>query len=378
MRGRRGTAVVLLLLLLASLGVVPAGAAVALPAGKANWVVAVGGLTTPNVNNYRNWVRLGYYVFNTDGTARTNWWSWNTHDEPLRVDTVAANCGGDVPDCAVKTVAGFTGAPMGGFTGTFGYPATGVIEVRWTHNANGTALSPALTERWTVTPDLQSGKAARIASPTMFTSPPQIPAHGVFSDYTATFGIGYGSNAPFDSETRATMTQLRNDSRYNARPYTGTFVVANGGAVRREGTGGAWGFGTGTPTPGDANFGNPWQLCANAQCLGWNQHATGCDCDPDPATRSDADRIRYLAEIGSGRRNTEWYWCQCLAQGQPCYRANSHPRPLLQVIDDDGVFQGWVGVEAFTHVNTRTLVGDQDFPNAYFGVFDMVSAALRP
>jgi hypothetical protein len=29
-----------------------------------------------------------------------------------------------------------------------------------------------------------------------------------------------------------------------------------------------------------------------------------------------------------------------------CYTGNSHVKPLLQIIDNDGVFHGWVGVEA--------------------------------
>ncbi len=71
----------------------------------------------------------------------------------------------------------------------------------------------------------------------MFSEPIQIPAPGMFSDYSATFGIGYGSNASLDAATRASMTELRNDSRYNARDYTGTFPVANGGGLQHQGTG---------------------------------------------------------------------------------------------------------------------------------------------
>jgi hypothetical protein len=373
---RRGFSwVVLILATVLGVGVVaPAQGAVALPDGKANWVVAVGGLNLKGANEYRDWVRLGYYAFTTDGTVEHNYWSWNRRDEPERVDTVLADCSGDVPDCAVKTVSGFTGSPTGGFRGTFTSLPDGRLQVRWTHNASGAALANPLTEFWNLTEGL--GKVARIASPTMFTKQDQIPAPGAFSDYSATFGIGYGSNATFDSDTRATMSQLRNDSRYNARTYTGSFQVANGGGVHYEDTGGKWGFSSGVPTAGDPNFGNAWKLCANGQCLGWNQHSAGCDCkNGDP----DRDRIRYLAEIGAGRRNTEWYWCQCLAQGKACYQANSHPRPLLQVVDDDGVFQGWVGIEAFTHVNTTTLHPDQNWAQGYFGVFDMVGGALaRP
>jgi hypothetical protein len=370
---RRGFSwVVLMVAGVLGLGLVaPAQGAVALPGGKANWVVAVGGLNLARANDFRDWVRLGYYVFATDGTVEHNYWSWNRRDEPVRVDTVLADCFGDVPDCSVKSVSGFTGSPTGGFRGTFTTLADGRLQVRWTHNTSGAALATPLTEFWNLDENL--GKVARISSATMFDKSAEIPAPGVFSDYSATFGIGYGSNATLDGETRATMSQLRNDERYNARPYTGSFQVATGGGVQYEGTGGPWLFSTGTPVSGDPNFRNAWKMCANAQCIGWNQHGTGCDCGNGDA---DRDRIRYIAEIGGGRRNTEWYWCQCLAQGRPCYQANSHPRPMLQIVDDDGVFQGWVGIEAFTHVNATTLRPDQDWDAGYFGVFDMVPPPL--
>ena len=29
-----------------------------------------------------------------------------------------------------------------------------------------------------------------------------------------------------------------------------------------------------------------------------------------------------------------------------CYTGNSHVRPMMQIIDDDGEWHGWVGVEA--------------------------------
>ncbi|MFC4006223.1 hypothetical protein ACFOY2_03245 [Nonomuraea purpurea] len=341
---------------------------------KANWVVSVGGLDTAAANNYRNWVRLGYYVFAGDGSVVTNYWTWNLADQPERIDTVTADCTGDVPDCAVKTVEGFPGDTMGGFQGTYGYTSDGRLRITWTKDATGAARDP-LTEYWNLTTGLAGDTVARMTSPTYYSSPVQIPPQGVFSDYSASFGIGFGSNAGLGRETRATMSRLVRDARYNARTYTGTFVVANRGAVTRQSTGGSWWFGSGTQTPGDANYGNPWQVCANQQCIGWNQHNSSCDCGSAFPTKN---RIRYIAEVGGGRRNTEWYWCQCLAQGRPCYRANSHPRPLLQVVGDDGVFQGWVGVEAFTHVNASTLRPDGDLASGYFGVFDMVQPSLRP
>jgi hypothetical protein len=88
---------------------------------------------------------------------------------------------------------------------------------------------------------------------------------------------------------------------------------------------------------------------------------------------SDHDRARYLAEIGDGRRDTQWYWCVFHAQShhETCYQSNSHPQPMLQIVDDAGAFRGWVGVEVFTHVNASTLAPDEDWAAGYFAVFEL-------
>ncbi|MFG3495041.1 hypothetical protein [Streptomyces sp. NPDC047928] len=364
----------------------PAQAVVAPPGGKTNWVVSVGGLNTPDRNSYRNWVRLGYYVFGTDGTVTTTYWAWNQQDRPRRQNVMTADCGGNVPQCPIRTVAGFQNSPQGGFTGT--YELVGDrLTVHWTKNAAGSALLKPLTEYWNVETGLADGGVARITSPTYYgayttTSAtnvviPESGANG-FSNYTATFGIGYGSNAPLDGTSRASMDQLRDDPRYNAERYRGAFVVAkdlkmNGSdtashIVGREGAGGDWTFGG---TAGN-NPRDPWRKCLTAECIGYLQPGTSCSA-------ADTDRVRYIGQVGGGRRNTEEYWCQALAQGAQCYDDNSHPRPMLQVIDDSGRFQGWVGVEAFTHVNTQTQEPTNQFGSDYWGVFDMVSvSALRP
>lgn len=352
----------------------PAQAVTALPGGKANWVVSVGSMDLAAKSNYRNWVRLGYYTFQADGTVTTSYWNWNQRDQPARVSAMTADCGGDVPTCAVRTVDGFAGEPTGGFQGTFGYTADRRLAVTWTKNAAGTALSQPLNEYWNVTTGLAAGGVARITSPTFYGSygnDVSIPAPGVFSNYTANFGVGYGSNTALDRATRASMSQLINDTRYNAQPYRGAFVVAKAsssdpatrtGIVGREGSGGNWTFGAAA---------NPWKPCSGSPCMGWLQPNTSC-------AGTDKDRVRYIGEVGGGRRNTEEYWCQSLAQGQNCYAYNSHPRPMLQIIDDSGEFQGWVGVEAFTHVATSTGQPDSSWIDGYWGIFDMVSGELQP
>ncbi|MFI9582107.1 hypothetical protein ACIHCQ_09725 [Streptomyces sp. NPDC052236] len=361
----------LLTSLLATVG--PAQAAeVDLPGGKANWVVSVGGLNTAAVNNYRNWARLGYYTFKSDGTATSSHWSWNQRDMPVRVDSgVTADCdsASGVPQCAVQTVDGFTSDnPHGGFHGTFNYSSTTKrLTVTWTTDGAGTPLSPVLSEKWNVEPALNDGGVARITSPTYYGAytPPgtvEVPVLGVFSSYTATFGVGYGSNAPTDRASRASMSELTTDGRR----YKGAFVVAKTGIVGREGTGSLP-----ADKPGFWSL-KDYSVCKNGACIGWLQPNSTCD--------GNNNRVRYIAEIGGGRRNTEWYWCQSLAQGQPCYKYNSHPRPMLQIIDDSGKFQGWVGIEAFTHVETGTAgqVPTGKHASGYWGIFDRVPEALNP
>ncbi|MCK8676116.1 hypothetical protein [Streptomyces lichenis] len=350
----------------------PAGAAAALPGGKAHWVVAVGGLDTSAKTNFRNWVRIGYYTFAPDSTVTTSFWNWNQRDQPMRADTMEADCGGTVPRCPIRTVEGFTGAPSGGFRGSYTYASDGRLTVTWTGDEAGNPLAEPLTEHWTVEGALAGGTAARMLSPTFYgpvlTERVPVPAPGAFSSYTATFGIGYGSNAALDRESRAAMKDLVTDARYNSRTYKGAFVVAKGNGDRKTGVVGR------EQTGGDWSFGGPqgWRLCGSAPCMGYLQHPTGCD---DPLNKN---RVRYLAEVGGGRRNTEEYWCQGLAQKATCYPYNSHPRPLLQVVDDAGRFQGWVGAEAFTEVDTRTNRPTGTWAAGYWGVFDMVSADLKP
>lgn len=352
---------------LGTLGAATAGASPQqLPAGKANWVVSVGGLNTAAVNNYRNWVRLGYYTFDPAGTVTTTYWNWSQRDEPVRVDTVTADCGSPIPVCKVKTVQGFNGAPTGGFRGSYSYTTDGRLRVDWTADSTGRALSGTLTEYWTLQAGVDDGKLARMTSPTFQAG--TVPAAGQFSNYSATFGVGWGSNASLSSASRVSMSHLLSDPASSAMPLKGRYDVANAGTVSQQHAG--FGpLGSGDTDPASLDHDNPWKPCANGLCLGWLQHQTG-NCTA--AGYSDHDRVRYLAEIGDGRRDTQWYWCRFHAEShhETCYQSNSHPQPMLQIVDDAGAFQGWVGVEVFTHVDASTLVPDEDWANGYFAVFE--------
>ena len=66
-------------------------------------------------------------------------------------------------------------------------------------------------------------------------------------------------------------------------------------------------------------------------------------------TKANVSSIQYfLTKISNNdRRDTLWHWCTCLAMERKtfCYSGNSHIKPLLQIIDDNGNFHGWVGAE---------------------------------
>lgn len=358
-------------------GVVDRAGATTLPAGKANWVVAVAGLNTAAANNYRNWVRLGYYTFDATGKATTNYWTWAQRSEPIRINAVFADCTAPVPDCWVRTVGGFQNGPMGGFVGTYSYPSAGVLQVSWKTDENGVALANVLTERWDIsTGTYASGAVARIVSPTFETGcnrcAPTVPAPGEFSSYSASFGVGWGSNYGFDSTSRASMTTLRTDPGYDDTAYRGRYIDAAGGGMLIQ-PAGFQSLAKGSQDPADSNYDKPWQVAAAGTSLGWVEKDTGCQTCTGSTNKS---RVHYLAQLGGGRRNIYEYWCQCLAQGKACYLANSHPQPLLQIVDDNGVFRGWVGVEAFTHVNPSTLQPDQDWAAGYWALFDMTEFQL--
>lgn len=336
-----------------------------LPGGKANWVVSVGGLNDASVNNYANWTRLGWYIFAADGTVRTSYWSWNQRDEPMRVDAMKASCGGDIPTCDVQTMGTFLTGPTGAFQGTY-QTSAGKVDVTWTKNGAGQALADPLVEHWLLEP-IPGGKVARIVSDgyhSTLAGPVTVPT--TFSDYSATFGIGYGSNAPLSAGNKASITDIR--TAYGQDEHLGTYVTAYKGAVHREPAGLKV-----NELNSAVSFAN-WRSCPSGKCVGFREKTKGCVCDKFPNIK---DRIRYLADAPPARNNIYTYWCECLAQGKPCYKANNHVQSLLQIIDDDRKFQGWVGVETSTHVESDGSAPDHDFGAAYWAVLNMVTPALR-
>jgi hypothetical protein len=317
-------------LLAAQLIAVPPAQAAEAPLGKTNWVVSSAGFRN---DAYRNYVRLGYVVFGAGNTVEQNFWSWSQTDNPASVTSGDVYyCGQWAPginprnNCAVRTAPGFTGTPTSRLTGVFAYAAeTGKVDITWTSStADGTTTAVSLVEHWDVS-EPRPGLARMELSD---------------SGYSLTSGIGYGSTTGLGTGTKATMSEIRARSE--------TFLLE----------GYSW-HGSIEPKMVRGQKGgltmNTWNLCDDGSCLGRVQDNAGCapsSCCAEGSgyaacverlTKSNR-RFYYMSGAFGGRRNTYEYWCECLSYNE-CYTRNSHIKPMLQVIDDDGGFHGWVGVE---------------------------------
>ncbi|GAA4901252.1 hypothetical protein LX16_0455 [Stackebrandtia albiflava] len=265
------------------------------PAGMNNFTVAVGRVD-PGVRT--NWQRLATYRFGTDGTVTEQHWHWTQSRRVKRSYTgvQASDC--PARDCNIQTANGFqsSSAPKQ-LTGR--YTVTGdVLRVEWTGDQ---------WEEWRVSQPI-AGKLAELTF--------------LRSNFGATHGYGFGSRASLsDRATTAELaaidhTDLIHEFRFwktdsNGRPY-----LDSGG--------------------GSPFWMTDWERCGAGRCLS-GESATPTEYYVAAPNKSTVDR-----------RDTLWHWRRALAdgRGEYCYTGNSHVKPMLQIIDSDGNFHGWVGVEA--------------------------------
>ncbi|ONK10074.1 hypothetical protein [Streptomyces sp. MP131-18] len=275
----------------------PAASAAELPGGKARFAVAVGGL---NAGSTTNWVRLGQYEFAADGTVSEDHWHWTQRRREVRSSTGVQAAGCPTRSCTVRTAYGYqsSAAPQS-LTGTYTLDA-GLLRITW---AGGQGW-----EEWNVT-EASDGSLATLAF--------------VRSGFGATHGFGHGSNAA-----------------WNARASAATVAAADHASFDHDYF--LWKVSGENDQPHiDAGAGSPfwmrdWSVCGSGRCL---------------AGRSPSDTDYYVTSANtstSHRRDTLWHWRTALAdaRGEHCYTGNSHVKPMIQIIDDDGTFRGWVGVEA--------------------------------
>ena len=328
----------------------PKGSAtIPLPGNKASYVVAIGGLSTARIDP-GIWTRIGYYAFSTDGTVTHTYWRFDDH--PARVDTdIVGDCPPSVeqpdrpPACVIQTLRGFDQAASGTMYGRFNYDKKR-LHITWVRSRKGDFGAP-LQELWTIQP---KGALARIVSPNFDgrSSAVTIPSKPAFSSYSATIGIGWGSNAPLSSVALPAINRQSPQLNQTWIGWQGTHKGPS--PVNRVHAG--------------FELLRRWNLCSNGTpCMTVMDHNTnGCDwrdggkTPPDPVLDG---RASYLGDLGKGRRNTLVGWCTTHVRDPKnltCYRANNHVRALMQIVDDKGLFRGWVGTEVSISVDPRTLI----------------------
>ncbi|TMR15462.1 hypothetical protein ETD86_27170 [Nonomuraea turkmeniaca] len=327
------------LLLLPLLAASPAQAAAALPGGRPYYVVATAHLTPDNA--YQNWGRLSWYTFSTSGTVSSRTWTWEqarrTEIPRTKTGTLAGspNCTDrtapfdKVLPCYVRTAHAYTDPPTEERTGTFSLSGD-VLHITWN------VSSGSWSEEWYVSTN-SAGTLAKLE----------------FKYNTkATHGFGYGSTSGFS--TRRAMETVEQ--------YSSTLYLRQ------------WSWSNKTLTPPADLSKSVFQLPSYTQCdqdswcLTYLQPSSSAACQKGGCptygggTTPNITSIQYyLAMISNGdRRDTLWHFCSCLPMEQalkdndpatdpyepPCYTGNSHVKPLMQIIDDNGQFQGWVGIEA--------------------------------
>ncbi|MFC4909505.1 hypothetical protein [Actinomadura gamaensis] len=103
-----------------------------------------------------------------------------------------------------------------------------------------------------------------------------------------------------------------------------------------------------------------------------NRDATGYHgyIDRGDGTIRTAYYVAPASSPPTHRRDTLWHWHTDLAdaRNETCYTGNSHVKPMIQVVDDNGAFRGWVGVEVSLNETTPAGAYDDDI-----GVFRITS-----
>jgi hypothetical protein len=292
-----------------------AGAVRTAPGEMSRFTVAIGGLSTASRTN---WVRLATYSFTASGEVSESHFHWSQRTRVNRSSTgvPSANC--PPRDCVVHTANGFqaTSQPEH-LSGT--YTVTGsTLRIEWTGNG---------WEQWQVSQPI-SGKLAKLTYQA--------------SSFGATHGYGYGSNAAWT--TRASMAQI---AAFDHSKLKHDYHL--------------WKTNPSNTPYLDEGAGNPfwvqdWDPCTSSRCLG--ARTTGTEYYLATANTTSTDR-----------RDTIWHWRTALAddRGETCYTGNSHVKPMLQIIDSDGHFHGWVAVEA----SLNQTAPDQGTNADDIGVFEI-------
>ena len=278
------------------------------PAGKSYWQFAVSSIndTSGAPTQLNNFARTGAYTFNPDGTVLESFWYWNQQNTGQAVNTEDAGC---PTGCTVLTAPNYV-------TGTTGYPKPlSGTWVQGTSSCSGVCIQWAGsggTENWAITNG--TGAVAKMAL---------MSASYMPSGKSGT-GWAYGSNEPL--ATTFSAPQLL--AQY-PKLFSGHYCSSSQGNAETCGT-------------SSVNLGG-WQSCASA-CITSTIPAAQSKCNP-----SGDDKF-FLGTSGSAPRKV-YYEIYCLNPNNPSVQCagttnSPHTDAWREIIGDDHLFHGFVGVEA--------------------------------
>ncbi len=265
----------------------------AVPGGRASFVASVMGAAYNAA-----WLRMGTWSFSPSGTVTETYWMWNQLDAPTTTNTTAnrARSGyttsGCPQVCDVWTAKGFEpDAPPQERTGTWTYDDLGQVRIRWPADRSETYR---VVER---------GSYVELA----------LITHD-YPEVSTVYAAVFGSHASLSEG--ATRDQIA-----DAGDLDFTSHVQNWDAVTETST-------------GTITFAQYHRCAASPTLQGINPAVYHTYFAGDPA---------------SDGRKTYWYH-QLTVVAQTSHCANidrgGHTYQLLQILDDDGRFVGWVGGEA--------------------------------
>lgn len=306
--------------------------AVALPGGRPNYVVGMfGGATTTT-----RWSIIRNLAFSTNGTVTSVSWVWaqNTFTGDAttnKIYTGYTTAGGQY-NGVVKTPKGFQpGAAGTSLSGTFGYDGNGDLAITW---------SSGKTETW------------RMSTPKPY---PYTMITCIGSNYSVRKAWGFGSQAALYG-TGATIAQIK--------------------------------------AAGDLSFKDEWYNAYNAAdgqntvallISGHNICSSTAMMNNEPQAPCHPNRWHSYIAGNPTQDGRKTFWNQqrglvtCSEDGAPCPTPNDtvgthaghpctsqvlgylggHTYAFFQVLDDNGVFRGFVGAEASLHARAtgNAIVG---------------------
>jgi len=296
-----------------------------LPGGRSTYVVSVlGGPMNAMA------VRLAIYQFSADGTVSERYWAWRQnsisgdHNNLWAKVPSGYTTAGCLHACPIRTPVGFqSGKPGTAYQGRWSVGGDGVLSIHWT---------PRSTERWSLDASVPGVIGARL-----------LGGNG-------SRGWGLGSNAGPDAAVDL-------NTIYDSQRLYGP-LAQNA-------------YGTPTQDLFNGWHAPDYQRCSSGLCMS-GVGVTAADkrswfssyLAANPAV--DGRKVYWNNQQGSVQ--------QMEAPGSDCISANGggHTDALLQALDDNGRFVGWVGVEA--SLNKRRK--GQAVVGAFAMVLPSVSSAI--